>query len=213
MKKRLRGISTAQPLFMEISRFFKMLRQSRDTYERNINASFGLHSIVVLYSLSCHRGSLPSPPVTARKEQMMKNKFMAAGIIAALLVPAVAQARPQTNIYDRDRGVMVDKSRDHRDARSHDRRDSRHVQHRNDWRQDKRYGNFRAPFAYQRFQAGSRLKPSYYSHSYRQNWDNRWGLPRAGKNQSYVRHYNDLLLINDRNGKVVRVYRDLFRYR
>lgn len=151
----------------------------------------------------------------------MKNKFMAAGIIAALMVPAVAQAQPQSNIYDRDRGVMVDKSRDSRDHRGttrHDSRDNRHAEQRraeqrNDWRQDRRYSNFRAPFAYQRFQTGSQLRPSYYSNSYRQNWDSRWGLPRANKNQSYVRHYNDLLLINDRNGKVVRVYRDLFRRR
>ena len=149
----------------------------------------------------------------------MKNKLMVASIIAALLVPAAAQAQP--NIYDRDRGTMVDKSRDSRDYRApsgHDSHNNHHAdrrqdQHRNDWRQDRRYRDFRAPFAYQRFHNGSQLKSNYYSNSYRQNWDSRWGLPRAAKNQSYVRHYNDLLLVNDRNGKVVRVYRDMFRRR
>ena len=97
------------------------------------------------------------------------------------------------------------------DFRTAQQRDVRN--HQNDWRRDARYNNFRAPFAYQRFQAGSKLNSSYYSRNYRQTWDNRWGLPRAKKNEAYVRHYNDLLLVNERNGKVVRVYRDHFRYR
>ena len=147
----------------------------------------------------------------------MKNKFMAGAIIAALLVPAAVQAQPQHNNHDRDRGAVVHKPND-RNIRAperniRDQRNDRQVQQRNDWRQDQRYRNFRAPFNYQRFSAGSQLRPQYYGNSYRQNWDSRWGLPRAGKNQSYVRHYNDLLLVNERNGKVVRVYRDLFRYR
>lgn len=144
----------------------------------------------------------------------MKNKLTAAAIIAALLVPAAVQAQP--NIYDRDRGVMVKdqrQDRDHRGNMNRDRRDDRHVEQRNDWRQDQRYRNFRAPFGYQRFHAGSKLKPSYYGENYRQRWDSRWGLPRAGKYQYYVRHYNDLLLVNERTGKVSRVYRDMFRYR
>ncbi|HET6537111.1 MAG TPA: RcnB family protein [Sphingopyxis sp.] len=140
----------------------------------------------------------------------MKTKFFSAMIVAAMLIPAAAQAR-QPNIYDRDRGVMV---KDHRDTRqTHHQRGDRYNPQRQDWRQDQRYHNFRAPFAYQRFQTGSKLKPNYYGRNYRQTWDSRWGLPRANKNQSYVRHYNDLLLVNDRNGKVMRVYRDHFRRR
>lgn len=161
--------------------------------------------------------------MTARKEQMMKNKFVAGAIIAALLVPAAAQAQPN---YERDRRVTTQQHdrydhRNQRDIVKHEaqKREAqkqaqiREAQRRNDWRQDQRYRNYRAPFAYQRFGVGSQLRPQYYSSNYRQNWDSRWGLPRAGKHQSYVRHYNDLLLINDRNGKVIRVHRDWFRYR
>lgn len=148
----------------------------------------------------------------------MKTKFLTAGIIAALMIPAVASAQPQPNIYDRERGEWVktdQRDRDHRDPRhpssQRDHRDAR--EDRSDWRQDQRYRSFRAPFAYQRFQNGSTLRKSYYSSQYRPAWDSRWGLPRANRNQAYVRHYNDLLLVNEKNGRVVRVYRDMFRRR
>src|SRR3546814_4597947 len=82
-----------------------------------------------------------------------------------------------------------------------------------DWRQDRRYRDYRAPFRYQQFRVGSTLRSNYYSPSYRPAWDRRWGVPRAGRNLTYVRHYNDLLLVNERNGRVVRVYRNHFRWR
>ena len=115
---------------------------------------------------------------------MKKMKFLTAGLIAAMMVPAAAQAQ-------------------NRDIRE-DRRD---------WRQDRRYRDYRAPFRYQQFRVGSTLRSNYYSPSYRPAWDRRWGVPRAGRNLTYVRHYNDLLLVNARNGKVVRVYRNHFRWR
>ncbi|MCC2603207.1 RcnB family protein [Sphingopyxis yananensis] len=136
----------------------------------------------------------------------MKKNILTAGLIAALMVPAVASAQPSYNSHNRDHAATT----------QHNQRDHRYDNNRNntrDWRQDQRYSNFRAPFAYQRFQNGSTLRRDYYNNNYRQNWDSRWGLPRANKNQVYVRHYNDLLLVNERNGKVVRVYRDMFRRR
>ncbi len=97
--------------------------------------------------------------------------------------------------------------RDYNDARKDYRESVR------DWRQDKRYQNYRAPFRYQQFRVGSTLRSSYYAPNYRPAWDSRWGVPRAGRFQTYVRHYNDLLLVNTRNGKVIRVYRNHFRWR
>jgi Ni/Co efflux regulator RcnB len=35
-------------------------------------------------------------------------------------------------------------------------------------------------------------------------------LPRPGASQQYVRYGNDVLLVNVRNGRVIRVYRDFF---
>ena len=154
----------------------------------------------------------------------MKSKFLTAGLIAAMMVPAMAQAQTREIREDRrdvreeqrelrnaqrygDRGDVREERRELRDAKG-DLRDSRQ-----DWRRDARYQNYRAPFKYQQFRVGSTLRSNYYAPAYRPAWDNRWGVPRAGAGLTYVRHYNDLLLVNTRTGKVVKVYRDEFRYR
>lgn len=135
----------------------------------------------------------------------MKSKFLVAGLIAAMMVPAAAQAQTRYAAYDRPAiGKTQPQVRDTRQAARPDQRD---------WRRDTRYQNWRAPFAYQSFRAGSTLRSSYYAPGYRLNYDSRWGVPRAGKNMTYVRHYNDLLLVNVRSGKVVQVYRNHFRWR
>src|SRR3546814_18440064 len=65
-------------------------------------------------------------------------------------------------------------------------------------------------FQYHRFVAGNRLNGRYYAPAYRLNYDARWRIPRAGAGLSYIRHYDDLLLVNVRSGAVVRVYRGFF---
>ena len=106
-----------------------------------------------------------------------------------------------------DRHDVRDAHRDVRDAKREYREDKR------DWRRDARYQNYRAPFRYQQFRVGQALRPTYYAPAYRPAWDRRWGVPRAGAGLTYVRHYNDLLLVNTRTGRVVKVYRNEFRYR
>ena len=76
-----------------------------------------------------------------------------------------------------------------------------------------RYQNYRAPFRYQQFRVGQALRSNYYAPAYRLNYDSRWGVPRAGAGLTYVRHYTALLLVTVRTGKVVKVYRDEFRWR
>ena len=154
----------------------------------------------------------------------MKSKILTAGLIAAMMVPAVAQAQTRELARDRqdirqqqrdlnqakrygDRHDVRDAHRDVRDAKREYREDKR------DWRRDHRYQSYHAPFRYQQFRVGATLRPSYYAPAYRLNHDRRWGVPHAGRNLVYVRHYNDLLLVNVRNGKVVRVYRNHFRWR
>lgn len=154
----------------------------------------------------------------------MKTKFLTIGLIAAMMVPAVAQAQTRQVREDRqdvreeqrelrnaqrtgDRGDIREERRELRDARG-DLRDSRQ-----DWRRDTRYQNYRAPFKYQQFRVGTTLRSNYYGSAYRPTYDSRWGVPRAGRNLTYVRHYNDLLLVNTRNGKVVQVYRNHFNWR
>lgn len=154
----------------------------------------------------------------------MKSKFLTAGLIAAMMVPAMAQAQTREIREDRrdvreeqrelrnaqrygDRDDVREERREYRDARQELREDRR------DWRQDRRYSNYRAPFRYQQFRIGSTLRPNYYAPAYRPSWDSRWGVPRANRNLTYVRHYNDLLLVNERNGRVVKVYRNHFNWR
>lgn len=154
----------------------------------------------------------------------MKTKFLTAGLIAAMMVPAVAQA--QTREIRNDRKELREEKRDLRQAQRYgDRDDVRDARHdvrdarkdlrdsKRDWRRDTRYQNYRAPFRYQQFRVGSILRSTYYAPAYRPAWDSRWGVPRAGRNLTYVRHYNDLLLVNMRSGKVIRVYRNHFRWR
>jgi len=155
---------------------------------------------------------------------MKKIKFLTAGLIAAMMVPAAVQAQTGEIRRDRqdirqeqrdlnhakrygDRGDVRDARKDVRDAKKEYREDVR------DWRRDARYQNYRAPFRYQQFNVGATLRSNYYAPAYRPTWDSRWGVPRAGRGLTYVRHYNDLLLVNARTGKVVKVYRNEFRYR
>ena len=139
----------------------------------------------------------------------MKTKLLTAGLIAAMMVPVTAQA--QSRHHERDRQEMRNDARGQHNSQRHDNR--RDVRDARDWRSDNRYQNYRAPFRYQPFRVGVTLRSNYYAPNYRPAWDNRWGVPRANRNQAYVRHYDDLLLVNTRSGKVVRVYRNHFRWR
>jgi len=143
---------------------------------------------------------------------MKKMKFLTAGLIAAMMVPAAAQAQPGD--LRRDRHEIRDQKRDVRPAVVHaNARDAHKPRDLRDWRRDNRYQSWRAPFKYQQFRVGSTLRPTYYAPAYRLNYDSRWGLPKAGRNLAYVRHYNDLLLVNVRSGKVIKVYYNHFRWR
>ncbi len=154
---------------------------------------------------------------------MMKSKFLTAGLIAAMMVPVAASAATSPGELRRDRQDVRQEKRDVRQAvRYGDRKDVRdeHRDLRNarqeyredkrDWKRDRRYANWHAPFQYHRFAVGNRLNSRYYAPTYRLSYDARWRVPRAGAGLTYVRHYNDLLLVNVRNGAVVRVYRGFF---
>ncbi|MFN7030716.1 MAG: DUF1090 family protein [Sphingopyxis sp.] len=155
----------------------------------------------------------------------MKTKFLTAGLIAALMVPgaALAQSRGEVresrqDVREEQRELRQAQRYGDRDDVREERRDVRNARQelredRRDWRQESRYQNYRAPFRYQQFRVGSTLRSNYYAPAYRPSYDSRWGVPRAGRNLTYVRHYNDLLLVNERNGRVVKVYRNHFNWR
>lgn len=159
----------------------------------------------------------------------MKTKLLTATLIAAMLVPATG-ATAQTREIRRERQDVREAQRDVREARRYgdrddvrdarrdvrdERRDVR--QAREDWREYRqrnrelyRGSRFNAPFRYQRFGNGAAIDARYYGDRYTVGNYARYRLPAPGRYQRYVRHYNDVLLVNTRTGRVVRVYNGFY---
>jgi len=119
-----------------------------------------------------------------------------------------------------DRREVRNQRRDVREARQEYREDLRDRDRnwrQNDW-QDWRgrnrsvfaRGNWNAPFRYQSFRAGLRIGAGFYGPRFRISDPWRYHLPRPGYNQVWVRHYNDLLLVDTRRGIVIRVIRGFY---
>ncbi|NML07220.1 RcnB family protein [Sphingomonas sp. G-3-2-10] len=159
------------------------------------------------------------------------KKFITAALLAAVAMPvaipaAQAQSREQRRDYRDDRRDYRqdrrDDRRDYRNDRRNDRRDYR------DDRRDRRWGdddwrgwrnsnrglysrgNWRAPFRYNSFRPGVSIGVSFYGPRYRISDPWRYRLPQPGYNQAWVRHYDDLLLVDTRRGRVIRVIRGFY---
>lgn len=111
------------------------------------------------------------------------------------------------------RGDLRDARRDYRD----DVRDRDRQWGRNDWQSYRNQnralysrGNWRAPFRYNNWRAGSRIAPVYYGQRYWINDPWRYRLPPARSNARWVRHYNDAILVDHRRGIVVDVIRNFY---
>jgi Ni/Co efflux regulator RcnB len=114
-----------------------------------------------------------------------------------------------------DRRDIREERRDLREARREyreDLRDRDRAWGRDDWRRYRNTnravfarGSWNAPFRYTRFRPGLRIGAPYYGTRYviADPW--RYRLPRAGRYQNWVRHYNDVLLVDTRRGVVVNV--------
>lgn len=161
----------------------------------------------------------------------MFRKTIITGLIAAVAVPGVAvpTASAQSNREWRERR---DDRRDIRQDRREDRRDDRRDARR-DWRddrgdRDRRWGrndwrgwrdnnrsqfargSWRAPFRYNSFRPGVRIAPRYYGSAYYINDPWRYRLAPAGRFQRWVRHYDDLILVDTRRGVVIDVIRNFY---
>jgi Ni/Co efflux regulator RcnB len=151
----------------------------------------------------------------------------------AATIPTVANAqsarelqRDRRDIRDEQRDLRraqrTGNARDVRDAREdlrearreyrEDFNDRRHNWRDNDWQGYRQFnrglyarGNWRAPFRYQRFAIGGRIAPVYFGQNYwiRDPW--RLRLPVAGVGRRWIRHYNDVVLVDYRRGRVIRV--------
>ena len=139
----------------------------------------------------------------------MKDKLIIGTLLAAVLAPAAAQAQDRRWDNDRDRREWREDRREWRE----DRRDRREAWER--WRDSNRHayrrGDWRAPFAYRGFNRGMTLPRGYWGSRY---YVDNWGYYRLPRPQyrhfRYVRHYDDVLLIDIRSGRVIRVYRNFY---
>lgn len=123
-----------------------------------------------------------------------------------------------------DRRDVRDERRDVRQAQRElrdDVRDRREWQRdnwrRNEWQDYRRghrnlyaRGNWRAPYRYQAFRPGVRIARSYYAPRtfIADPW--RYRLPSAPRYARWVRHYDDVLLVDTRRGIVLDVVRGFY---
>jgi Ni/Co efflux regulator RcnB len=166
--------------------------------------------------------------------KLVMAALIAAGALPAI-VPAAATAQSREELRrDRqdireerrelreaqrygDRGDIREERREYRDARREYREDvrdryGRDRYGRDDWRRYRQSnralytrGNWRAPFRYNQFRPGVRIGAPYYAQRYWISDPYRYHLPRPLGYQRWVRHYNDVLLIDTRRGVVVDV--------
>lgn len=162
--------------------------------------------------------------------------LMAAVALPAIAVPASAQSQREVRESRQDLreerrdlrqaqryGDRRDVQRERRDVRQarqevrEDVRDRNRAWGRNDWRANRNTnrnlyagGNWRAPFRYNQFRAGARIAPAYYGQRYWINDPWRYRLPQVRGNQRWVRHYNDVVLVDYRRGRVIDVIRGFY---
>lgn len=110
---------------------------------------------------------------------------------------------------DRNRHQVREARRDHRELRRdrHElRRDRRDVRH--DRRHYRRHYAYVSPYRgwrYRPVSIGYRLRPAFYGPRYYIGDYGYYGLRAPGRWQRWIRYGNDLLLVNIRTGRVLRV--------
>ena len=167
------------------------------------------------------------------------RKLIITALMAATVLPAAAQAqstgelrrdrhdiRQEQRELDRarrsgDRHDIREERRDVRDARQEyreDRADRDRRWGRDDWRGWRDHnrgifarGSWRAPFRYYAFRPGARIASPYYGPRFIVADPWRYRLPPARWNQRWVRHYDDVILVDTRRGVVVDVIHSFYR--
>jgi Ni/Co efflux regulator RcnB len=167
------------------------------------------------------------------------RKIILAALAATVALPAVSAPAMAQSIRElrRDRQDIREERREYRQALRHgDRRDIRDERRdlnrarrefredrrdrawgRNDWRAYRQghrnlyaRGGWNAPFRYQSFRPGIAIGRPYYAQRYWIADPGRYRLPPAHGYQRWVRHYNDVLLIDSRRGRVIDVIRNFY---
>lgn len=138
-------------------------------------------------------------------------------VMPSLAAPAAAAPAPQHRYNDRH-DDRHDRRYDRRDDRRDDRRyDRNHRWGQDDWRHYRNTnrglysrGQWRAPFRYQAFRPGVRINRVYFGPRYLIADPWRYRLPLVQGYLRYVRHYDDVLLVDIRTGRVIRVYNNFY---
>ena len=157
------------------------------------------------------------------------RKLILAALAATVISPVAASAQSAREVRQGQREVMRGEREVQRDLRRGDYREAREDYRelredrrelREDWRDYRRShrdtfraGRYVGPrgYRYRPVVVGYRFSPSYYHSRYWITDPWRYRLPAAGgRNLRWIRYGNDVLLVNIRNGRVIRVYRDFF---
>jgi Ni/Co efflux regulator RcnB len=153
------------------------------------------------------------------------RKTILTALMLATVLPGAAMA--QTGELRHDRTDIREQQRDLQRAQAsgdrHEVRDARHDLHgaqreyRDDWRAYRQTnravyarGNWRAPFAYQHFREGTVIRPAFYNSRYYIANPGQYRLPPAAYGSRWVRHYDDVLLVNVGTGRVLQVINGFF---
>lgn len=158
--------------------------------------------------------------------KIIVTALLAATAVSGATVPSAASAQSWGEVRDSRRDVREER-RELRDAyRDGDRRDIRE-ERRDVARAEREYakdlrdyrrthprvyarGHWNAPFRYHRWERGVGIAPRYYGARYAINDPWRYRLPRPARHQMWVRHYDDVLLVNTRTGRIADVYYNFF---
>ncbi len=160
-------------------------------------------------------------------QKMMLTMLMAATALpAAAVISTPAAAQTARDVRDAQRDLREEQRELDRAYRYGDKRDVREERHdvreaqRDYDRELRQYrkshrsvyarGRWDAPFRYQRWDRGAHLRPGYYAPRYYIADPWRYRLPPARSGLRWVRHYDDVLLVNIRTGRVIEVHHNFF---
>lgn len=158
--------------------------------------------------------------------KMILSVLMATVVVPVAAIPVAASAQSARDVRDARKDLQKEQRDLNRAYRQGDRRDIReerrdvrdarrdYDRELREYRQSHRSvyarGNWKAPFRYQRWNTGARIGANYYAPRYYIADPQRYRLRPVASNLRWVRHYDDVLLVNIRTGRVVEVHRGFF---
>ncbi len=149
------------------------------------------------------------------------RKILIAALAASAALPGVASAQGMGEIRRGQQEVRAGQREVQRDVARGDMREAREDRRelREDWqdyrqrnREVFRGGRYYAPrgYRYRPVTVGYTFRPAFYSNRYWVGNPGRYRLNTPGRNQRWIRYGNDVILINERNGRVLIIHRNFF---